>query len=65
MQGNIKRHIENKQRFLFIQTSLKGTNLSGRKKRQRCLHDEHLDHKEIDFPTSSSEDQSLSMTRTF
>ena len=61
MRENIKRHIENKQRFLFIQKGLKGTNLSGRKKRPRCLSDEHLDHKEINFPISSPEDQSFSM----
>ena len=31
---------------------------------QRCLPNEHLDQKENDFPTSSFEDQSLSMTQT-
>ena len=30
---------------------------------QRCLSNEYLDHKENDLPTSSSEDQSLSMTQ--
>ena len=30
---------------------------------QRCLSNEHLDRKENDFLTSSSEDQSFSMKR--
>ena len=38
------RHIENKPRFLFIQTSLNGTSL---KKGKRCLPNEHLNHKEL------------------
>ena len=53
----------NKQRFLFIQTSLKGTKSSGKKEKQGCLPDEHLDHKEIDFMTFSREDQSFLMNR--
>ena len=31
---------------------------------QRCLPNEHSDRKDNDFLTSSSEDQSLSMTQT-
>ena len=34
-------HIENKQRFLFIQISLIGTSLE---KGKRRMPDEHLDH---------------------
>ena len=58
-----ERYIKNKQRFLFIQTSLTGTNLSGKKERQRCLPDEHSNHKEIDFLISSPGDQSFLMNR--
>ena len=32
MRGNIKRHIENKQRFLFIQANMKGINIDGKRK---------------------------------
>ena len=34
-------HIENKQRFLFIQIGTNGTSL---KKGKRCMPNEHLDH---------------------
>ena len=38
MRENIKKHIENKQRFLFIQNDLKGTNLNGKRKdKDVCL----------------------------
>ena len=33
------------------------------KELQRCVPNEHLDHKENDFPTSSFENQSFSMKR--
>ena len=34
--------------MVFIySTSLNGTSLSGKKERQGCLPDEHLDHKEM------------------
>ena len=36
-------HIENKQKILFIQIDLNGTNL---KKGHRCLSNEHLNHEE-------------------
>ena len=36
-------HIENKQRFLFIQIGLNSTCL---KKGKRCLSNKHLDHEE-------------------
>ena len=36
-------HIEDKQRFLFIQIGLNGISL---KKGKKCLPNEHLDHEE-------------------
>ena len=61
--NNIKRQIKNIQGLVFIWISWKGTDLKMAKRVTKYMPNEHLDRKDNDFSTSSSEDQSLSMTQ--
>ena len=63
-----KQHKETNQEYSKVGiylNKLERYKLKMAKGLQRCVPNEHLDHKENDFPTSSSEHQSLSMTHTF
>ena len=61
---HIKRQIENVERFVFIWTSFKKAQFQMVRGLQRCLPNEHIDHKENNFSISSSENQSFPMTQT-
>ena len=63
-----KRHKETNRKYTKVGiylNKLERYKVKMAKGLQRCVPNEYLDHKEIDFPTSSFEDQSLSMTRIF
>ena len=47
--NDIKRKIKNIQRFVFIWISWKCTNLKWQRGLQRCVPNEHLDHKKKQF----------------
>ena len=59
---DIKRQIENAQRFCIYLNKLERYKFKMAKGLQQYLPNEHLDRKENDFLTSSSEDQSFLMT---
>ena len=62
-----RRHKETKREYMRIDIYLDNLKRyrfkKGQKGLQRCIPNEHLDRKDNNFPTSSSEDQSLSTTQ--
>ena len=61
-----KRHKKTNQEYIrngIYLNKLENYKFEMAKGLQRCVLNEHLDHKENNFPTSSPEDQSLSMTQ--